>query len=134
MGFEGSFPFDDKIGVKGSVKVVGKPTLLLTQSAGMSGLTGIQQQGGAALTIAPAIAVGTYVYTCAVNTASTWIKLTPVAGSHTIYIQGTAVGTGNQSGEIALGAAGTVTEVNIVAFETNKAPRLYIVRVTRPAA
>jgi len=62
------------------------------------------------------------------------VKLTPVAASHTIYIQGTAVDTGVQSGEIALGAAGTDTVIFIMAYESAKAPRLYRLTVTRPAA
>jgi len=132
-GFEPSFPHDSKIGISGSLKVSGKPTLYATQSAGMSGLTGIEENAGAALTITPVIAVGTYAYACTVNTASDWIKLTPVAAAHTIYVQGTAVITGNQSGEIALGAAGTTTEVFIMAYESAKAPRLYSLIVTRPS-
>lgn len=133
-GFTPDFPYDDKIGVSGSLQVTGKPSLLTTQSTGMSGLTGIEENAGAALTITPDIAVGTYAYTCSVNTASTWVKLTPVAASHTIYVQGTAVISGEQSGEVTLGDAGTDTDVLIVVYETSKAPRLYTLTVTRPAA
>jgi predicted secreted protein len=132
-GFEDSFPYNDKIGVSGALKVTGKPTLSVTQSTGMSGLTGIEENGGAALSINEEIAVGTYEYTCTVNTASDWIKLTPIAASHTIYVQGTAVESGVQSGEIALGAAGTTTDVFIMAYESGKSPRLYKLTVTRPA-
>lgn len=133
-GFEQSFPHDSKIGVSGTLKVTGKPTLYTTQSTGISNLTGIQEQGGAALTITPVIAAGSYEYVCPVNTASTWVKLTVTAGSHTIYIQGTSVASGAQSGGIALGAAGTNTEIFIMAYESNKAPRLYKLTVERPAA
>jgi predicted secreted protein len=133
-GFDMSFPFEDKASVSGTLQIAGKPTLLTTQSTGMSGLTGIEQTETAALSISPAIAVGTYAYTCSVNTASTWVKLTPVAASHTIYVQGTAVATGEQSGEITLGAAGTTTDILIVAYESSKSPRLYTLTVTRPAA
>jgi len=133
-GFTPSHPHDAQIGVSGSLIVTGKPTRLTTQSAGMSGLTGIEENAGAGLSISPAIAVGTYAYTCTVNTASTWVKLTPVAGSHTIYVQGVAVATGVQSGEIALGAAGTDTVVIVIAYESAKSPRIYRLTVTRPAA
>ncbi|MFA5374127.1 MAG: phage tail tube protein [Candidatus Omnitrophota bacterium] len=133
-GFEQSFPHDNKIGVGGSLKVTGKPTLYVTQSTGISDMTGIEENGGAALSINEVIAAGTYEYTCTVNTASEWVKLTVTAGSHTIYIQGTSVDSGVQSGEIALGAAGTDTEIFIMVYESAKAPRLYRLTVTRPAA
>lgn len=132
-GFEGSYPFDEKIGLSGSLQVTGKPTLLTVQSAGMSGLTGIEQNEEAALVITPAIAVGTYAYACTVNTASTWVKLTVVAAAHTVYTQGVLEATGVQSGEIALGAAGTTTDILIIVYETGEAPRLYTLTVTRAA-
>lgn len=133
-GFEPSFPVDGKMSLTGSLKVTGKPTLLTTQTTGISNMTGIEENGGAALSISPAIAAGTYEYTCTVNTASTWVKLTVTAASHTIYIAGTSVASGVQSGELALGAAGTDTDIFILAYESAKAPRLYKLTVTRPAA
>lgn len=130
-GFEPSFPHDGKMGLSGSLKVSGKPTLLTTQTTGISGLTGIEENGGAALVINETPAAGTYEYTCSVNAASDWVKLTVTAASHTIYIQGTSVASGVQSGEIALGASGTDTAVWILAYETSKSPRLYKLTVTR---
>ena len=131
---EMSYPHDGKLGLSATLAITGKPTLTVTQTTGMSGLTGIEETDSTALEISPAIAVGTYAYTCTVDTASSYVKLTPVAASHTIYIQGTAVDTGVQSGEIALGAAGTDTVIFIMAYESAKAPRLYRLTVTRPAA
>ena len=40
-GFEMDFPFDGKLGVSGSLQVTGKPTLLTTQTTGISDMTGI---------------------------------------------------------------------------------------------
>jgi len=134
QGFSASFPYDGKLSVSGSLRISGKPTLLTTQTTGISNLTGIEETDTTALSITPAIAAGTYAYACTVNTASSWVKLTPTAASHTIYVQGTSVASGAQSGEIALGAAGTTTDIFIVAYESAKAPRLYILTVTRPAA
>ena len=131
-GFETSFPIDNKIGVSGSLQVIGKPILLTTQSAGMSARAGIEQTDAAALVITPAAAVGTYIYECSVNTASAWVKLTITAATHTIYVLGVAQTSGVQGGEVALGAAGTVTDIIIMVYEANKAPRLYVLRVTRP--
>ncbi len=133
-GWDTSFPADGKMGVSASFKVTGKPTLLTTQTTGISNMTGIEETGGAALSITPAIAVGTYEYACSVNTASTWVKLTVTAASHTIYIQGTSVATGVQSGEITLGAAGTTTNVWVLAYESATSPRLYKLAVARAAA
>jgi len=129
--FEPSFPHDGKSSVSMSLKVTGKPTLLTTQSAGMTGLTGIEQTGSAALTITPAIAVGTYEYACTVNTASTWVKLTVTAAGHTIYVNGVAQTSGTEGNQIALGAAGTDTVIHILVYESNKAPRLYKLTVHR---
>jgi predicted secreted protein len=134
QGFEPSFPHDAKMAVSGSLKVTGKPVLLTTQSDGISDMTGIEENGETALSISPAIAAGTYEYTCTVNTVSTWVKLTVTAASHTIYIQGTSVASGVQSGEIALGAAGTDTVIWVLAYETNESPRLYKLTVTRPSS
>lgn len=133
-GFNPSAPYEDKIGVSMSLQVTGKPILLTTQSGGISGLTGIQQQGGAALTITPAIAAGTYKYACAVNTASTWVKLTVTAADHTIKVQGVTQTNGIQGDPIALNPAGEGTEIFIFVYEAAKAPRLYVLTVTRPAA
>jgi len=131
-GFESAFPFDSKIDLSGSLQVTGKPTLLTTQCAGMSGLTGIESTAATALTITPAIAVGTYAYACTVNTASTWVKLTATAAAHIVYIQGVLEATGVQSAEVALGAAGTTTDVLIIVYKAAESPRLYTLTVTRP--
>ncbi len=131
-GFAPSFPFDGKESVSGSLILSGKPALLTTQSAGISALSGIETTGAAALTLAPAVAAGTYAYTCTVNTASTWVKVTITAASHTIWAQGTQQTSGVQSGELTLGAAGTDTVVFIMVYEASKSPRLYTITVTRP--
>ncbi len=133
-GFTPNAPMDDKVGVSGTLQVTGKPTLLTTQSTGISALSGIEENESAALEISPAAAAGTYEYTCTVDTASTYIKLTITAASHTIYAQGTSQTSGVQGGEIALNAAGETTEVFFMVYEANKAPRLYVLTVTRPAA
>jgi hypothetical protein len=133
-GFEGSFPYDDKIGVKGSLKITGKPTMYVSGSTGLSALSGIEENGGGALSLNEVVAAGTYAYTCTVNTASDWVKLTVTAASHTIYAQGTAQTTAVQGDEIALGAAGTTTDILIIVYQANKTPRLYTLTVTRPAA
>lgn len=133
-GFSPSEPFEDKVGISGSLQITGKPLLYTTQSGGISDLTGIEENGAAALVITPSIAAGVYAYACTVNTASTWVKLTVTAAAHTVKVQGVTQTTGVQGEEIALGAAGTTTEIFIMVYETSKAPRLYVLTVTRTAA
>ena len=132
-GFDLTYPHEDKIGVSGSLQVTGKPDFFTPQSAGISALAGIEQTGGSALVITPAPAAGVYAYACTVNTASTWVKLTVTAAAHTIKVQGETQTTGVQGGEIALGAAGTTTEIFIMVYEAAKSPRLYVLTVTRPS-
>ena len=130
--FSPSAPYEDKIGVSAALQITGKPLLYAVQSAGISALSGIEQQGGAALTITPTPAPGVYAYACTVNTASAWVKLTVTAAAHTIKVQGVTQTSGVQGGEIALNAAGEDTEIFIMAYETAKSPRLYVLTVTRP--
>lgn len=132
--FSPSSPYEDKISVSMGMQITGKPVLYTTQSTGITGLTGIEETGTAALTITPTVAAGTYSYACTVNTASNYVKLTVTAASHTIYVQGTAQTSGTQGGEIALNPAGETTDIFIIVYEANKSPRLYVLTVNRPAA
>lgn len=132
--FSASAPYEDKIGVSAALQVTGKPVLYTAQSAGIFGLSGIEQTGGAALVITPTVAAGTYAYTCTVDTDSTWIKLTVTAAGHTIKVQGVTQTSGSQGGEIALNGPGENTEIFIMVYEANKSPRLYLLNVIRPGA
>ena len=133
-GFSAALPYNDKISVTGSLQISGKPTLLTTQSTGISALAGIEETDTSALSLNEAVAAGTYSYTCSVDTDSSWVKLTITAASHTIYTDGTAQSATVQSGELALGDAGTTTEITIVVFESNKSPRIYKLAVAREAS
>lgn len=137
-GFTPDFPYDDKMSVSGSLQVTGKPTLLTTQSTGMSALTGHEYDGaveGSTLSISPAVAAGTYAYTCEVTDSDQdGVKLAVTAASHTIYVQGASQTSGVEGDTISLGDAGTDTDILIVVFETDKSPRLYTLTVTRPSA
>ncbi len=130
-GFSSSAPYNDKLSLTGSIQISGKPVLLTTQSTGISALSGIEETLTTSLSFNEDVAAGTYSYTCSVDTASTWVKLTVTAASHSIYVNGTSQTSATQGGEIALGEAGTTTSINIVVFETNKSPRIYNLAVTR---
>jgi len=129
-----NYPHEDKLGFSASMKITGKPTLLTSGSTGISAMVGIEENEEAALSILPEIAADTYAYTCTVNTASTWVKLTVTATDHSLWIDGSSESSGVQTDEIALGAAGTDTKILIIVQETGKTPRLYTLTVTRPAA
>jgi len=134
------FGIDGSVEFVAEIAITGEPTLALTSSGGLTGLAGIEENAGGALDFIPNFANGTYIYTVAVNTASTYVKFTPTAASHTITILNgydsstTTVATGNQSGELDLDAANTVTKFTITATETGKVAVVYIVYVTRAAA
>lgn len=140
-GFEGSFPYESKIGASGSLAITGKPLLLVTQAAGMSALAGKEYDGaveGDALVITPAIAVGTYAYACDVDTLTDGVRLTVTCAGQTPYVQGVEEETGVETPiTIALGAAGTVTDIIILCYTTatppGTSPRVYILSVTRAA-
>ena len=122
-----------KVAFSAVLRPSGECTLTETVSGGLTALAGVNSAAGD-LTFVPGFATGVYTYTVAVATAITYIKLTPTAASHTITVNGAVVGTGVESGEIALGAADSVTTVTIVAQEANKAPKTYTIYVARAAA
>lgn len=130
-------PIDNQLSGSATIKITGKPELNVTLSTGMSGLTGIEDNVGAALTFVPAFAIGTFTYGVVVNALSDWVKLTPTAASHTITITvGSAsqvIASGAQSGELALGAADSVTLITVKVQETGKVAKTYSIYVTRPA-
>lgn len=122
-----------KIEFSATLRPSGKCELLEQMSGGLTGLTGVNSAAGA-LVFVPGFSTAVHTYQVAVATAITYIKVTPTAGSHTITVNGAAVTSGAESGEIALGAADSVTTVTIRAQETNKAPKVYTLYVARAAS
>jgi hypothetical protein len=136
--FTPEFNKEGVLGYSATLKASGEPVFAYTLSTGMSALSGIEENTGAALTFNPAFAIGTFAYVVAVNTASTYIKLTPTAASHTITIsngsESQTVTSGAQSGEIDLGAAGTVTTVTVTVAESGNVAKTYTIYVSRADA
>ena len=126
----------DLISFKATIQVNAKGTLGIGVSTGLSALTGIEETGTAALTFVPSFLAGTLFYAAEINTASDWIKLTPTAAAHTIVVTAlgvaTTVLTTQQSGQITLDVAGTVTPVYISAHQAGKAPQLTTLYIARP--
>lgn len=106
-------------------------TVTATNSNNLSALSGIEENTGAALTLVPAFAAGTYEYACTVNAASDWVKFTPTAALGVITVDGAIVTTETQSGEVPL--VNGINEINIVVKETGKNAVTYVIRVALPA-
>lgn len=127
-------PYDGEATYSMELQGDGQPTSTNNYSNNLSALTGIQKEGAAALVFVPVFAAGTYTYITNVVTASTWIKLTPTAAAGTITINGFPVTSGVQSGEIAIGAAGSLTSVLVKVQQNGMLAREYKITVARAAA
>jgi hypothetical protein len=84
--------------------------------------------------IVPSVANDVYQYVVSVITSTTDIVVTPTAATGVITVDGNVVTSGEASSAIALGDAGSVTEVTIVVTETSKAPKKYVLYVARAAS
>lgn len=122
-----------------SLEVSGKPTLGITASGGLSGMTGVDSAAGA-LDFIPDFNNAVYLNSVAVATGITYVKLTLTAASHTITVTNDfdsstqTVTSGAQSGELTLDAAATVTMITVNVKETGKAAVEYVIYITRAAA
>ncbi|MFA5458780.1 MAG: cadherin-like beta sandwich domain-containing protein [Synergistaceae bacterium] len=118
-----------------TLKASGEPVFAYTLSANLTALSGIEQEAEGALTFTPSFAAGTYEYNVTINTASTWIKLTPTLLGATITISnGTSsqdVLSGAQSGTIAV-TDGGITTVTLAVKETGKVAKTYTLHVYTP--
>jgi hypothetical protein len=77
-------------------------------------------------------ATATYEYNVECYSDNTYVKVTPIAAAGTIYVNGTAVGTGVASGEITAPAnIGDVIMIIIMVTEANKTPKVYKIRVQK---
>lgn len=84
--------------------------------------------------INPTPAGGVYSYVATVDTLVDKVKVTPTAGAGTITVNGVAVTSGEASGDITLGGAGSVTPITIQVSESGKTPKTYTVWVSRAAS
>lgn len=121
-------PYADKVPFAASLRIDGKPTLGITQSAGLT-TTFFSISNSAVITPAPANAAYTYVAT--VLNGVTSVTVTPIAAAGTITVNGNTVATGVPSSAITLGAAGSVTVITIVVTETGKSPKTYTIYLSR---
>jgi hypothetical protein len=82
--------------------------------------------------ITPAAAAATYKYAVTAFADDTGVKITPIATTGTIYVNGTVVATGVASGTITLNlGTGAVTTIFIMVVESDaKTPKIYQLDVT----
>ncbi len=128
--FSISSPLEKQMGFAATLKIAGKPTLGINSSIGLtSPFFSISENA----VIIPTPAAGVYEYVATVLTDVNSVTVTPTALAGTITVNGNVVASGAASSAIALGAAGSITEVAIVVTETGKAPKIYTIRIVRAA-
>lgn len=125
MGYVKSFkvgpaPVDGKMTFNATIKVTGKPVIETDESEGLSDLT---LSSG---TLSPVFDGETFEYFATASQET--ITVTPTAEGHTITVNGTVVLSGNPSGSITL-AEGALTPITVRAWETGKAPAVYVIKV-----
>lgn len=127
----GDAPIDDKIPFSATIKPTGKPVFAVATSTGLSALV-ISNSA----VLAPAFATVTTDYVASVFTGVSSVTMTPTASAGTITITANGasqvVVSGTASSAILLGSAVSVTIVTITVQETNKAPKVYTIRINRP--
>jgi predicted secreted protein len=121
----------DAVQLETTMKVSGAVTLNTTLSAGLTTPFFVFNPAGANIPVASATP-GTFVNNQA--TGATSVTLTPTATAGVITVNGSVVGTGVPSSAIALGAAGSITDVTIVVKETAKVSKTYLIHVARASA
>ena len=126
-------PINGEAAFRATIQPSGLVALGVTASTGLTTLTGADSAAGA-LDFVPNFATGTLVYVVPVATGITYVKLTPAgAGTITITSGGATqvVPTTTESAQIPLGAAQTVTEIEIEVKEASKAAVVYTIYVSR---
>lgn len=119
---------DQILRISSKIKVSGAPTFSTTKSA----LTALSITGE---TLSPVFGATTYKYICSVATGDTESIVVPTqaAAGTTFTVNGTSTTSGSGV-TITLGAAGTLTEVDVVVKETSKAATIYHITIFRAAS
>ena len=122
----GDAPVDNAIPFSATIKPSGQPVFATATATGLSDMT----MTGA--TLVPAFAAATLEYIATAEAETATVKVTPTA-SGTIKVNGNTVVSESPSGDITLGAAGTITVINIEVTEPNTAAKKYTISVARAA-
>lgn len=121
----------DAVQLETTMKVSGAVTLNKTLSAGLTTTFFVFTPAGVTVPVASATP-GVFVNNQVTATTSVVVKPTATAG--VITVNGAIVTSGVDSSAIALGAAGSITDVTIVVQETGKVSKTYLVHVARASA
>jgi predicted secreted protein len=127
-GFTTSAAMEDLIPFEGTIKLSGVPSLGLTTSAGLSGLS---LSGG---TLTPTFSNSKYAYYVSVAGSSTTVTATGASHTLNLYVDGTFVQSltsGSASSSVALAAVNDSKVVQIVAYESGKTQKIYEVVIVR---
>lgn len=122
----GDAPVDGAIPFSASIKPSGQPVFAVATA---TGLTDLAITGA---TLIPAFDSGVKDYVATAAALAATVTVTPTA-SGVIKVNGNTVTTGDASGDITLGAVGTITVINIEVAEPNKAAKKYTISVARAA-
>lgn len=116
---------DQILRISSKIKVSGAPTFSTTKSA----LTGMTITGQS---ISPTFGAAKYKYISSVVTGTTEVVVVPVqaASGASITVNGVTTASGG-NGTVALGSAGSITEIEVVVKEVNKAATIYKITVYR---
>ncbi len=130
-GFKTNTELEDLISFESTIKVSGKPTLALTSSSGLTGLS-LSGTGG---TLSPSFATGTYYYTFDGVTANS-VTITATGAGQTIklYVDGEykeTLSSGSASSVISLSVGSR--KLTILANESGKTIKTYEVIVVKTA-
>ncbi len=130
-GYSTSAELEDLVTFEATIKVSGKPTLNLTASTGLTGLS-LSGTGG---TLSPSFATGTYYYTFDGVTASS-VTITATGAGQTIklYVDGEykeTLSSGAASSAISLSIGSK--KLTILANESGKTIKTYEVIVVKTA-
>lgn len=127
--FSTDAPVEDTVNFEATIKVSGKPTLLVNASTGLTGLV-LTGTGG---TLAPAFNAGIQLYTFAgVTAANIKVKATAAAHALKLFKNGQFIAdltSGQDSADIALTVGSH--SFKVVAAEDGKAPKVYEVVVVK---
>jgi hypothetical protein len=125
--FTPTSPLNDAYRADVAIKVTGKPVFAVSLATGP---TDISASTG---TLSPDFAAGTYLYTLAVATGTATVDITPTFATGTCTING-ASATSEAATSVTLGAAGTVTEIEVIFKETGKGAKIYTIYAGRPSS
>lgn len=126
----GSMKQGAKIDASCTLQFSGKPTLGIGAS---DGLTTDYFTISESAVVLPTPAATKYDYVATVLTAITSVTVTP-HGTGVLRVNGTVVISGAASTAIALGAAGTITDITITQTDTGKVAKTYKVKLFRAAS